>query len=236
MSEKKYYCFCSSNCKYETMTKEQILAAITQAANGSAVIDPDAGVITKVKETNGGANVTFWVGTQVQYNALQTIDRNCLYIITDDTTTDELKKAIEDLKVANENAVAAAANVQAIDISNRILLSYVDNGDGNVVTVPEKQYVYIPALQMVFFRAVVDLEKGAAMSIRLNHLAADGGAAVYKPTHLAVAAVQRKGSIVKYMLKGDQPILDILAESELNTDGSIKYSFFVNGWYFCDGE
>ena len=86
MSEgKKYYCFCGSNCKYETMTKEQILSAITQAASGEPVIDPDAGVLTKVKETNNGGYITFWVGTQAQYNALQgNIVQNCLYIITDE--------------------------------------------------------------------------------------------------------------------------------------------------------
>lgn len=80
---KKYYCFCGSNCKYETMTKEQILAAITQAVSTGSVGDVDTGFVTTVKEKNGGRAVTFWVGTQAQYNALAEKEENCMYIITD---------------------------------------------------------------------------------------------------------------------------------------------------------
>ena len=47
---KKYYCFCGSNCKYETMTKEQILAAIEQAVEDGEIRDVDTGFVTKVKE------------------------------------------------------------------------------------------------------------------------------------------------------------------------------------------
>lgn len=85
MSEKKYYCYCDSNCKYETMTKEQILAAIAQAAEGGMVYDTETAVISKVKELNAGGFVTFWVGTQAEYNALASADANCVYIITDNT-------------------------------------------------------------------------------------------------------------------------------------------------------
>lgn len=85
MSEKKYYCYCESNCRYETMTKEQILAAIAQAAAGNLVFDTEAAIISKVKEVNAGGFVTFWVGKQAEYNALPSIDPNCVYIITDNT-------------------------------------------------------------------------------------------------------------------------------------------------------
>lgn len=85
MSEKKYYCYCDSNCKYETMTKEQILAAIAQAAAGNLVFDTEAAIISKVKEVNAGGFVTFWVGKQAEYNALPSVDPNCVYIITDNT-------------------------------------------------------------------------------------------------------------------------------------------------------
>lgn len=113
MSEgKKFYCFCSSNCKYETMTKEQILSAIAQAT-GATDIDPDAGFISKVKEANG-RHVTFWVGTQAQYNALQVKEENCLYIITDDTTKADIEKMVADLQKeceeAKKQAAAAAAS------------------------------------------------------------------------------------------------------------------------------
>lgn len=90
MSGRKYYCHCDSNCKFETMTKEQILAAITQAIETGEIGDVDTGFVTKIKETNAGGYVSFWVGTTAQYNALQTKEANCLYIITDETKAEDL--------------------------------------------------------------------------------------------------------------------------------------------------
>lgn len=95
MSERKYYCICDSNCKFETMTKEQILAAIAQAATTGLVYDANAAVVSKVKESNAGGSVTFWVGTQAQYNALESVEKNCMYIITDDTYKEDVERAIE---------------------------------------------------------------------------------------------------------------------------------------------
>ena len=140
MSGRKYYCYCDSNCKFETMTKEQILAAIEQAARwdtgvrmvdsstnqkyalyvsdgklmmresdgneqGSGLdFDADAAFITKVKETNAGGFITFWVGTQVQYNALANKDPNCYYHITDSTRDADILGALEDVyRVAEQN-------------------------------------------------------------------------------------------------------------------------------------
>lgn len=99
--EKTYYCFCSSNCKYETMTKEQILAVIEQAAAGNLTFDTSAAFITKVKEQNGGGYITFWAGTQAQFNALPTKDPNCFYLITDSTRDADIAAAI----AAKQNAL-----------------------------------------------------------------------------------------------------------------------------------
>lgn len=98
MSGRKYYCFCESNCKFETMNKEQIISAIAQAAETGLTIDEDAAFITKVKEMNAGGMVTFWVGTQAQYNALESIEKNCLYIITDSKKEEELEAKLEEIK------------------------------------------------------------------------------------------------------------------------------------------
>ena len=106
MSERKYFCFCADNCKFETMTKEQILAAIAQAAAGGLVFDADAAFVTKVKEGNAGGAITFWRGTQAQYNALDVVDPSCMYIITDSTEKQDMLDAIE----AAQKAAAAAAN------------------------------------------------------------------------------------------------------------------------------
>ena len=127
---KKYYCFCGSNCKYETMTKEQILAAITQAASGEQVIDPDAGFITKVKELNSGKHVTFWVGTRAQYNELKNIETNCVYIISDDTTSEDLLATVEQMAQNCENSAAAAisASNEAKMLSSHLPASAYKNG------------------------------------------------------------------------------------------------------------
>lgn len=110
---KKYYCFCGSNCKYETMTKEQILTAIAQAVSTGSVGDCDTGFITKVKEKNGGKAVSFWVGTQYQYNALAEKDENCMYIITDDTSAADLKNTVEQMAAECTASAAAAAESAA---------------------------------------------------------------------------------------------------------------------------
>lgn len=100
--EKKYYCFCGSNCKYETLTKEQILSVIAQAAEGGLTFDTGAAFITKVKEQNSGGYITFWVGTQAQFNALPTKDPNCFYLITDSTRDADIAAAI----AAKQNQLA----------------------------------------------------------------------------------------------------------------------------------
>lgn len=117
---KKYYCFCSSNCKYETMTKEQILSAIAQAIATGRVIDPNGGYITALKEQNSGSMFTVWVGTTEQYNAIAEKETNCLYIKTDDSTFDDLIEYVK-LRVDNVEATAAAA-VQAVNDVEQIAI------------------------------------------------------------------------------------------------------------------
>jgi hypothetical protein len=63
------------------------------------VIDEDAAFITKVKESNAGGMLSFWVGTQAQYNALASIDKNCLYIITDkQANSSDMGTFVEDVE------------------------------------------------------------------------------------------------------------------------------------------
>lgn len=105
----KFYCMCGNNCKYETMTKEQILAAIVQAVETGTIMDVDTGFVTRLKEQNSGTYISFWIGTKEQYNRLTNKDKNCLYIISDDTTTEDLRKMIEDLQKDVQDAAARAA-------------------------------------------------------------------------------------------------------------------------------
>lgn len=114
MSDKKYYVMCGSNCRYESMTKEQIMTAIEQAISTGEIGDVDTGFVTKIKEQNNGAGLSFWVGTQAEYNALDPKLNNCFYIITDDTTADDINAAIEALQArlaTIENKVNNKMNV-----------------------------------------------------------------------------------------------------------------------------
>lgn len=70
MAERKYWVFCDDGCKFESMTKEQILAAIQQAVSEGTISNIDAGFITKIKEQNAGGALSFWKGTEAQLNKL----------------------------------------------------------------------------------------------------------------------------------------------------------------------
>lgn len=112
MAERKYYVLCGSNCKFESMTKEQILTAIQQAVETGEIKDVDTGFITTIKEQNRGNALTFWVGTTAEYNAIEEKAEDCFYILTDDTkdadtaaTIAELREEIESVvKLANKQA------------------------------------------------------------------------------------------------------------------------------------
>ena len=92
------------------MTTEQILAAIQQAAKEGLVYNPDAAVVTKVKELNANNALTFWVGTQAQYNAVSKKDPYCYYIITDKSETDVAAQAFAIAEEA-KNTANTALNV-----------------------------------------------------------------------------------------------------------------------------
>ena len=91
----KVYVICDQNCKFEGMTKEQILTAITQAVENGTIGDVDTGFVQTVKTING-IGLKFFVGTQAQYMELTEEDKANLYaIITDDTTLAGLQKFID---------------------------------------------------------------------------------------------------------------------------------------------
>lgn len=138
---KKYYCFCGSNCKYETMTKEQILAAIAQAVQTGEIGDVDTGFVTKIKEMNSGKYVSLWVGSVAAYNALQNRDPNWIYLRTDATDFEDLQKAVvqltqqvdalenemHSLNADRESEIAAAAKTA----NNAYSLAYTANNTAN---------------------------------------------------------------------------------------------------------
>lgn len=89
-----YYVLCEDNCRFESLTREQIYAAI-ESATGNVPTGVDDAFITQIQETNAQANLKFWVGTQAQYNALSPKPANTQFFITDSTATaDAISSAI----------------------------------------------------------------------------------------------------------------------------------------------
>lgn len=122
MSERKWYVRCETGCIAESMTKEQILTAISQAMTTGEIGDVDTGFITRIKEQNNGAGLSFWVGTQAEYNALDPKLNNCFYIITDDTTADDINKAVADMQKTVEECERLSAEAKgAVDKMNVVL-------------------------------------------------------------------------------------------------------------------
>lgn len=94
--ERNYYCICDDNCKFPTMTEEQILEAIAEAT-GNTPTSVDDAFISKLKEMNFGGNFTVWVGTTAEYNALESIEQNRFYILTDETWGDDVEAFVMEL-------------------------------------------------------------------------------------------------------------------------------------------
>lgn len=95
-----YYVINDDDCRYEGMTKEQIIAAIAEAT-GSTPTNINDAFITKVKEINANKTKRFWIGTEAQFNALSpapTIGKSIvrigtdgiLYLCSDDSLLDSL--------------------------------------------------------------------------------------------------------------------------------------------------
>lgn len=118
MSERNYYCFCDDNCKFPTMTSEQILAAIAEAT-GNTPTSVDDAFITKLKEMNTSGNFTVWIGTSAEYAALvanEGLVENRLYITTDDSFASDVNAVIEQLQTQVATLSAATLETEWVAI------------------------------------------------------------------------------------------------------------------------
>ena len=102
MADRNYYVICEDGCRFEAMTKEQIIAAIAEAT-GNTPTGIDNAFITKIKDLNAGGNLSFWVGTSAQYNAIAEKDPSVIYILTDESTLSDLALLVADMKKTLEN-------------------------------------------------------------------------------------------------------------------------------------
>lgn len=138
-----YFVLDEKNCLTESMSKEQILAAIVQAVEEGEIRDVDTGFVTKLKESNYNRQIKFWVGTQAEYNAMQNPPDNVLYLITDPNLEDDLQNQIDAL----ETTIEAKSMV---DISSDVNLSIASPTPSNVA-INDYKYIYDPNTNMVYF-------------------------------------------------------------------------------------
>ena len=116
--ERKYYVLCGQNCKFESMTKEQILTAITQAVNEGTISDIDTGFVSTIKTINGKA-LRFFVGMQSEYEALTDAEKADVFaLITNDRTKESLLEAINEIQTDIESL--ETNQITLFDFKNKI--------------------------------------------------------------------------------------------------------------------
>jgi len=145
-----YYVIGEGNNFYEGMTKEEILAAITQAVSTHAIADVDTGFVTTIKEKNKNNPLSLWVGTEAEYNAIEEKDQNCLYIKTDDSTLeaigDELNEYNQRLSDFEEYFTSVTNSIDQDTDETHIVNQNFNNYDltaqktGNIVSVVGKAF------------------------------------------------------------------------------------------------
>lgn len=142
------YVICDQNCKFEGMTKEQILTAIAQAVETGTIGDLDTGFITTIKTING-TPLKFFVGEQAEYDALTAEEKEGLFaIITNDATKAGLLEAIKDLQTNyNELHDSLADGSFVVEKANTINSNekhYFDVGtEGKAITSLQRGKTYI---------------------------------------------------------------------------------------------
>ena len=126
MAERNYYVISDDGCKFPSMTKEQIYALLDETlASGHLPTDyQTAGFVNKIKEQNRGCELQFWVGTEADYNALETKPENTFCIISDDTTKDFLLQAVEGLEKRTQSMLETLTLVsQTVGKMGKVLWS-----------------------------------------------------------------------------------------------------------------
>lgn len=231
MSDRKYFVLCADNCKFESMTKEQILAAIKQAVESGEIHDVDAGFITRVQEQNAKQAVTIWVGTRAQYNAIATPAENCLYIITDDTTAEDFDKAI----AALQKQIAEHDQQHAItDFSDVVQFP---NAAAHGVSINQKKFVYDAASGVVHFHFSVAYKENNSSGSFITEILLDKYSPIGGWTFpFAICETSLSESVYK---NGNisKPILDQHCKIQItnNTEIHAGDSLYVSGSYFVGG-
>lgn len=95
------YGFCDNNCKHLVYTREEVLSILQQAINDGTLsgIDAAYAAIQKVACCNGGEDITFWTGTEAEFNALSPAP-NVAYFIPRRGLDGKIYICIDDTKIS----------------------------------------------------------------------------------------------------------------------------------------
>lgn len=139
-----HYIHDEKNNRIEGLSKEEIYALLAAAIQQGQLpsVDADTAFVTMFKSIVDGQTYKMGFCTQAQYNAMEaggTLEANALYIITDDTSYDDIITYIDNIKADLLDAIGAnAANITNLE-NNKVnkygtfetLTSFINNA-GNV--------------------------------------------------------------------------------------------------------
>lgn len=145
MSEERIvYGVCDANCRVPVYSREQMLAILQQAIEAGSLQGIDvtkSPVVRLIRESRADQNISFWVGTEAEYNAISPavagsiviarIDANGnVYLCTDDTTFSNWQAATLEL-LEEQQAEAMNAFGEAQTEKYNAFTSAVNTAVGN---------------------------------------------------------------------------------------------------------
>ena len=110
MADGQVYALDQGGNKIVTLSAAQILAAIQSAISTGKIPAELETLVDSIREQNDGKSTKIWVGTQAEFEAIEATEEGMLYFITDQTTVDDLSKAISDLEAGLANGTTKPAD------------------------------------------------------------------------------------------------------------------------------
>lgn len=105
----------------------------TENANAVREEIEAGGYIESLKELNEGEKFSFWVGTQAEYDELEQKQGNTLYLITDDTTEEDINNQLNQLEAdatVELNTIREDIDdLKATEGKMTLIYDYKQNGD-----------------------------------------------------------------------------------------------------------
>lgn len=191
-----YFVIDNDDCKYEGMTKEQILSAIEQGLEQGYVSDPASAVFSKIKEIRASKTAQLWIGTEAQFNALSpapSIGKSVvrvgadgvLYLCSDDSTFSDMANHIADKDnphsvTASQVGAALADHGHSLDGESVTGVLPLSKGGHNGTTAAEARAnlgitpANIGAVSKTEFSALTPAQIGAASQADFDALKVGG--------------------------------------------------------------